>query len=193
MRRVLLSALVVLVTVLADPVVGKGVLDPGKNLPGVFHAYNVTGAARGRYHCLLTEYDLDPVVLLIHRGTDDTEGFKALRNKLDAAIARNSANRLRGVVVVLSDDLPNVSEDDDKREEVVKRVEKLADGLKNVVVCLASKDDLKKYELDDSALTAVLFHKLKVVASHRVARDKLDKADSEAVKAILDDVAKKLR
>jgi hypothetical protein len=186
MRRALLSALIVLAAV--SP--GRAVPGAGENVPGSFHAYNVNGAHRTRYHCPVTEHDLDPVVLLVHRGSEDSEGFKALREKLDVAIAKNTANRLRGVVVVIRDDLPSVSTDDDKREAVVKDVEKLADGLKNVVVVLAGKDDLAKYKLGDSALTAILYRKLKVVASHSAARDKFDKADGEAVTAILADLAK---
>src|SRR5262245_1519725 len=112
MRRALLSALIVLAAVAP----GRAVPKAGENVPGAFHAYNVNGAHRGRYHCPVTDYDLDPVVLLVHRGTEDSEGFKALREKLDAAIGKNTAARLRGVVVVLHNDLPDVRSEEHTSE-----------------------------------------------------------------------------
>ena len=57
-------------------------------------------------------------------------------------------------------------------------------------MALAAKGDLAKYKLDDAtALTAVLYKKLKIEATHRFAADKVDAA---AVKAVLADVSAKL-
>ena len=51
-----------------------------------------------------------------------------------------------------------------------------------------------KYGLDDTtALTAVLYKNLRIESVHKVPRDKLDKADADAVKSIMADVANKLK
>src|SRR5258708_231776 len=63
----------------------------GKDVPGPFHPYNVTGVnvyeeepkgtekagekklrynSKGRYHCLVTHHDADPVVMLFARSLD---------------------------------------------------------------------------------------------------------------------------
>src|SRR4051794_25861979 len=82
-----------------------------QNVPAAFHPYNVTERKKtpeeleeaekddlakdklkeealtnvGKFHCLVTEYDLDPVVMLFARGLNDSEGFKELLKRLDAA------------------------------------------------------------------------------------------------------------
>src|SRR5262245_13123611 len=217
MRRWLILGLLVL-PFLARPATSaddaKDVLAPGKNLPGTFHPFNVNAvvsmneepddekadkprlkrtpySTKHKYHCLISEYDLDPTVMLLARGLEDNAELKDLLKKLDAKIdANRRVLRLRAFVVFINDDLTSLTEDDDKRDEAAKKLETLADDLKlkNVVVALAAKPDLAKYKLDDTtALTAVLYKKLKVVATHRFAGDKVDAA---AVKAVLADTAK---
>lgn len=195
----------------------KDVLAVGKNLPGTFHPYNVNSvvvmneepeddkAAKARfkptsystkfkYHCLISEYDLDPTVMLLARaGLEDNAELKDLLQKLDTAIEKNRRFvRLRAFLVFVQDDIMNLTEEDNKRDEVAKKLERYAEDLKlrNVVVALAAKEDLAKYKLDDAtALTAVLYKKLKIEATHRFAADKVDAA---AVKAVMADVAAKL-
>src|SRR5262245_42187528 len=108
--------------------------DVPQNVPGAFHPYNVTVreksaeeleeadkeamekgkdkqfgeekyTSEGKYHCLVTEYDLDPVVMLFARGLHDSEGFKELLTKLDAACSKYRVRRLRAFVVFLDDEL----------------------------------------------------------------------------------------
>jgi hypothetical protein len=198
----------------ADP---ADVLAPGKNLPGTFHPFNVNAAVppeeipvettektksklppystRQRFHCLISEYDLDPTVMLLVRVSEDNPALRALLTKLDAAINRNRrVVRLRAFAVFLHDDLTDVVTQDDKREEYARALDRLADDLKlrHVVLALAAPSDLAKYRLGDDALTAVLYKKLKIVSSYRVPRDKLDSADAPVVKAVLADAAAKL-
>jgi hypothetical protein len=224
MRRVLsLAALLLLVLVLAAPTRSAeetGPLVVGKNLPATFHPYNVTArlavkeepdeddkdakgktkkeeyTTKGKFHCLITEYDLNPVVMLFARGLDDSAGFRDLVQKVEGAIDRNPSVRLRSFVVFILDDVANLVLDDDKREEAAKKIQKVADDLKlkHVVLTLATKSDVEKYRLEEAtALTAVLYKQLRVEALHKVSRDKLDKADADAVKAIMTDVAGKLK
>src|SRR5262245_6936901 len=77
----------------------------GKDLPGTFHPYNVTARAvalaepepegkgkkeeappttKGKYHCLISEYNLDPVVMIFARGVEDNKAFVAALKKIDA-------------------------------------------------------------------------------------------------------------
>lgn len=206
----LLAALVCTAGEAKDP------LAPGNNLPGTFHPFNVNEAlapptddpdakdkpvskhkieahaTKGKFHSLVSEYDLRPVVMLVAKGSlDDNAAFGKLLQSLDTAIERNRKGaRLHAFVVFLYDDLTDVMDQDEKREQYARRLEKLAEDLKlrSVVLSLASKNDLAKYRLDESALTGVLYNKLKIAATHRAGPEKVD----DAAKAILADVAGKL-
>jgi hypothetical protein len=214
----------------APPADEKVVLEPGKNITATFHPFNVTAriavkeepeeedeAARKRktkavpyttknkYHCLITEYDLDPVVMLFVQGSlEDNAAFRGLLQKIDTAIDRNPGVRMHCFVVFIGDykaghkdDKEDTTVTDDaKRDEDVKKVQKLADDLmlKQVVLTLASKSDVAKYPLDPAtALTSVLYKTLRIAAVHKTPLDKLDKADGDAVNAIMKDVAGKLK
>jgi hypothetical protein len=171
---------------------GKGALAEGNNLPGPFHPFNATGPRKGNFHCLVSEYDLEPVVMIVARNLELSEPFKGLLQQLDNAIAKNPAVRLRGFVVFLRDDLPDVVQNDDKREELASKLEDAAKGLdlKHVVLCLDSKSDLEKYALDEgAAATVVLYHKLKVVAHESLSREELTTAK---VQEIMTQVADRL-
>ncbi len=229
MRRLLLSiaSLLVLVLLLADSLYSAqqaGPLAVGKNLPATFHPYNITArtpikqeaeddkdesklklkkvdyTTKGKFHCLITEYDLDPVVMLFVRGLDDNVAFRDLLTKMEAAIDRNPSSRLRCFVVFIADDITDIVKDDDKRKAAIEKFQKVADDLKlkQVVLTLAgkpdSKSELAKYGLDDaSALTAVLYKNLRIEAALKVSREKLDKVDADDVKTIMKDVAEKLK
>ncbi|MBY0232689.1 MAG: hypothetical protein K2W96_25700 [Gemmataceae bacterium] len=198
----------------------------GANLPATINPYNVTarvvplvepdkeggGAAKpvaastkGKFHSPITEYDLDPVVFLVARGLDDSAGFRDLLKKIDAAIGRNAAARLRCFVVFLLEDITDkegktVSADvvtfDRQRGELAGRLEKLADDLKlqGVVLTIAAPKDVAPFKLDGmAALNAVLYNRLKVEAVHDVGKDKLEKEDGAEAGAILKDIAGKLK
>jgi hypothetical protein len=150
---------------------------------------------QGKYHCLVTEYDLDPVVILFAHGLEKDAAFGKLLQQLDAACTKHRADRLRAFVVFLFDDLTNVAAQDDQRAKAIKTVENVQNALKlsNVVLTIAARNDLAKYELDDTvALTVVMYRNLRIQASRTVSRDELDKENSPAIKAILADVSGKL-
>lgn len=216
MHRLLSAFLLLILIGLSARAQGKGGLAPGDNVPGTFHPFNVTArveiapepdekgkgekvagpSSKGRFHCLITEYDLDPVVMIVARNLEDNAGLHDLLQKIDGAIARNPVVRLRCFVVALNDDLTNVITEDDRRVELAGRLEKMADDLKlkGVVITLAAPSDLAKFKLDDTAaLNAVLYQNLRVVAVHHLSREHLDKAGGPQAKAILDDVAGKLK
>jgi hypothetical protein len=134
-------------------------------------------------------------VILFARGLENNKAFGELLRKLDAECTKHRLARLRVFVVYLSDKLTNVSAQDDEREDLVKKIENVQDALKlnNVVLTLAAKGDVSKYDLDDSvALTVVMYRNLRIVASHTVAATELEKSDGPALKAILGDISSKL-
>jgi hypothetical protein len=188
MRRLLplLAALLSLAARAADSP------SPGKNLPGPFHPFNVTGPYADHFHCPVSDHNLDPGVLVFVRDLNLTPPLRKLLTGLDSAIEKNPAVRLAATVTFLSDDLPNVVEEDDKRDELKARVQELAKGLglKHVVLTLDSKPDVEKYLRDvNLAVAVVLYKKFHVVSSHDLPRDKITDA---AVQQILDAVASQL-
>jgi hypothetical protein len=192
----------------------------GRNVPGSFHPYNVTARTvpltepekdgkgektprpdtKGKYHCLVTEYDLDPVVVLFLRNADEAPAVKALLQKLDAAMDSRPSARLRAFAVALLEDqvdkdgkkIPaNVTRDDDQRKEAAERLSKLADELKlrGVVLTVAAPSDVEKWKLDTkSAANVVAYKRLKVQAVHNLGRDQLEKAESPEAAAVLESV-----
>jgi hypothetical protein len=169
-----------------------GPLAPGKDLPGPFHPFNVTGPYADHFHCPVSDHNLDPGVLVFLRDLTVTPPLRKLLSGLDNAIAKNPAVRLAATVTFLSDDLPNVVEDDDKRDELKAKVQEIARGLslKQVVLGLASKPDVEKYLGGENvAVTVVLYKKFRIVFSHALGRDEVTDA---AVEQILAEVASQL-
>jgi hypothetical protein len=169
---------------------------PSNNLPGPFHPYNVTGPNKGRFHCLVSQYGEEPVVLVFHRGLEASEAFRDLLKKLDDAIIKNPTVRLKCFVVFLDDDLPEVigasDKTDDKREQLEKKILVLGNALKlnHVVLCLDGKSDVEKFNLPDKTdVTVLLYRKLRVLSSTSLPSDKVNEA---AVQEILAAIGRKL-
>ena len=197
MRRLLPFAAFVVFSVLAGSSVATRAAEsaPVKsdpNIPGAFQGYNVTGKYKGRYHSHISEYGLEPVVMVVTREVEFSEPLKSLLKKIDDAIEKNPAVRLHAFVVVLSDDVPEVvgadSKSDDKRIEVTTQLEDQAKALmlKHIDIVLAGKTDLQKYNVDDASFAFYLFQRAKVTAS-RVLKtgDKLTDAVTTGVMAVL--------
>lgn len=199
MSRLLLMSvltLFILFAVAAEPPtspkegIGEG-LKVGADLPGPFHPYNITGPHRGQFHSLVSDYDMDPVVVLFVHSFEATDTLKDLLKQLDERIDKNPAARLHAFVVFFSEEFPDVLTNNDKREEVAKKLEELANSLafKNVLFCLGSPADVAKYALGDAPATALLYNKYRVVAIHT-----LSEADAKAASdKVLADVAEKLK
>ncbi|HZY84264.1 MAG TPA: hypothetical protein VFE78_05510 [Gemmataceae bacterium] len=201
MRRLLplTAALVALAALAAGPPAAPkkddkaaGPLAPGTNLPGPFHPFNVTGPFADHFHCPVSDHNLDPGVLVFTRDLELSPPLRKLLTGLDNAIDKNPAARLAATVTFLSDDLPNVVEDDDKRDELKARVQELAKslGLKHVVLGLDSKPDVEKYLRGENVAAAVvLYKKFQIVASHALPRDQITDARTQQ---ILGEVASQL-
>src|SRR5262245_49089399 len=81
--------------------------DPA-DLPGSFHPYNVTGPHKGRFHCLISEHGLDPMVMIFHKNVEFGDPLPDLLKKLETAIEKNPSVRLGSFVVFLPEDLPDL-------------------------------------------------------------------------------------
>ncbi|HXG08706.1 MAG TPA: hypothetical protein VNK04_02865 [Gemmataceae bacterium] len=201
----LLVALVVTAVCLAQDEKKSG-LQPGDELPGPFRPYNVTGkfgertikelggketAVEGQFHCLVCDYGLAPVAMVFVRNADlanPPEPLLKLLKELHDLVQKHRNARLGAFAVFLSDDLPDVVTDDEKRDELAKQLKdhvdkgaELALG-ENVVLALESKKYLANYPLDDNAVvTVVLYRNYKVVETLTFA--KFDAINVEAVAA----------
>ena len=170
------------------------------NTPGPFHGYNVTGKYKGRYHSQISEFGLEPMVMLFTRETEWSDSLKDLLKQIDNTVEKNPTARLHPFLVVQSDDLPEVigvdpdpavaSKDDDKRIELAAKLEDQAKALmlQHVDVLLAGKADLAKYNLDDYSFAFFLFQRDKVTASRTVKKGEKfdDAATTEILQALAD-------
>ncbi len=173
-------------------------LAPGNNLPGPIHPYNVTGPNKGRYHSLLAEHGLDPIVIVFARNleSEDPNGpVMELLTQLDLAIEKNPKARLAVMAVSLSDTLPEVVgadvKSDERRRDIAGKLEALAAArsLKYVVLTLAGKDDVEKYHLDEKAdATVVLANKYRILSVYALNKDQLKAKSGD----ILAEVANKI-
>jgi hypothetical protein len=204
MRRSLLAlAFVPLLSLAADPPTPakdsraapkdpKGnPLAVGKDVPGPFHPYNVTGPRKGNFHCVISDHGMDPMVLLFVQDLRFSEPLKDLLRRLDNAVEKNPKLRLGCAAVFLTDDLKDVVGEDDKREEMAQQLADLGNDLKlkHVVLALDTKSDVEKYDLEreEAAYTLVLYRKFRILAGEALPRDKLtpEKVD-EVMKLVAD-------
>ncbi len=191
--------------VVADPPADKekdardeSPLQIGKDLPGTFHPYNVTGTHAKHFHCLISEHGLDPMVMIFHKGMDFGDPLRALVEKLDAAIEKNPDVRLASFVVFLPDELAEVAGRDDKSDDArLKLAESVAAWgekikLKHVVLCLDSKADVEKYKLNDANLvTVVLYQKFEVAAVFALPGSELETSVDKILTAVADKLGAK--
>lgn len=171
-------------------------LAPGADLPGPFHPYNVTGANKGRYHCLVSEHGLDPLVIVFAHNLEaaDPNGpVMELLTQLDLLIEKNPKARLAAFGVSLTDSLPEVVgtslQSDEERKQVAGKLEALAGArsLKYVVLTLAGKADVEKYRLDEKAdATVVLADKYRVVKAYSLKNDELKAKLNEILAEVAD-------
>jgi hypothetical protein len=154
----------------------------GNVIPGPFQPFNVTGPRKGKFHCLVCDYGLKPVVMIFTRepGKADTPLGK-LAKGVDDAIAKDPTGTLRGFVVLLTDD---------ERADVSKKLTEWAEAgkLKDVVLSTFASPGPSDYNLDkDNEILVVLYYKLKVVKSYPFKKGDLT---DKAVETILADIEK---
>ena len=169
-------------------------LRPGKDeIGGPFRPYNVTGKEkyRGKFHCLVSEHGLDPVVLVFVRGVEPGDFVVDLLQKLDALAAKSERLRLAVVAVFLSDDVKDLVKDDAKREEAAGKVMEKVGKIEHVAAAVDVAADVKDaYKLNDDAdVTVMLYNKFRVETNRAFAPGTLDEA---AVGSVVDEITAKL-
>jgi hypothetical protein len=185
------SALVALILLLSLTLSASSQIGDPNNLPGPFHAYNINGKygrtkteadgrtveTPGHFHCLISDHDLDPGVLIFVRGLKGTlkrkdlavavsreKELKDLIRKLDDLSEQFPAARLETYVFFYDDNaLPDVVKDDDARDKLEKDLQPWVDELKvkHTVFCLASRSlPRPKAKADEKLQEAVPLGKL---------------------------------
>jgi hypothetical protein len=166
-------------------------LTVGNDLPGPFHPYNINGKFKGRYHCPVTEQALDPLFLVFTRDLAVSEPLKELLKALDNVVEKNPNQRLAVAVVFIADGLEKgIVFEDDKRDDIVAKIEEATKGLmlKHVVLTVTDKADLEKYGLDPMAAATVVLHRKYVILSSRA----FPKLETDNVATVVQDLAEKL-
>jgi hypothetical protein len=152
----------------ADAPAVKSGPEVGKDLPGPFHPFNVTGKEAGNFHCVVCTKGLEPVVLVFIRGSTFSDELKKFLGQLDEAIAKDPKSRISAAAIFLFDDLKNVVTDNENRAKYAELVEKLKNDAKlaNVVLCLDSADGPKGYGINPEAkVTVLVSSRLQVVGN----------------------------
>jgi hypothetical protein len=152
----------------ADPPAIKSGPDVGKDLPGPFHPFNVTGKEADNFHCVVCTNGLEPVVLVFVRNSELGGDLKQLLVDLDKAIATDAKARISAAAVFLFDDLKNVVTDDVNRKKFAEKVALLNAApakLDHIVLALDSADGPKDYGISPEAkVTVLITSRLQVVA-----------------------------
>jgi len=168
----------------------------GTMLPGPFECFNVNGPAKGRHHCLVCKFALNPSVLIFAKERTDgkDEALTDLLKKLDD-MAPDFDDRTFSVgVVFLSPDARDSTNnsgevDADKiieeavnREKLNERLKKRAEPLKHVIVAHYLPEGPKSYNLNPKAeITALYYDRMKVAKVHSFAPGRMQIEDADAI------------
>jgi hypothetical protein len=202
MRRWLAAALVLsAVPVLAQEAVKSGP-QPGAILPGSVAPLNLNGkVCAGRHHCLVCEFNLDPVLLVFAR--EPAPGKNMVLNdflqQIDKAIDRHELNFLKSFVVFLSPDARSSVTDPDiedtvklvdeatKRKKLIEQLKPRLEATRNIQYAVFPAEGPKGYNIDPRAEVTVVFYKRhRVLANFAFAAEKLNAGDIDAILRTVD-------
>jgi len=142
--------------------------DVGKDLPGPFHPFNVTGKEAGNFHCVVCTKELDPVVLVFVRNSAFDEKLVKFLEELDKTVAANPKARINAAAVFLFDDLKNIVTDDVIRRKYAEKLEALGAAptkLDHIILALDDADGPKDYGISPEAkVTVLITSRLQVLA-----------------------------
>jgi hypothetical protein len=182
---------------------GEDKLKVGAFMPGPFECYNVNGPAKGRPHCLVCKFGLNPSVLVFAK--EPAEGkdaaFNELMKKLDEMAAENTDRNFCVGLVILSPaarDSSSETAPDDKdkkelspdelakeaveREKLIERLDKRAKDYKHLIVATYVPPGPKAYGLDkDAEMTVLFFDRVKIRNKWVFAPDKLEAKEVDAI------------
>jgi hypothetical protein len=174
----------------------------GAFLPKPFGCYNFNGAHKGKFHCLVCDYALNPVVLVFAREPEKDKDLvlNALLKRLDDATNEFKKQQLKAAVVFLSADAQssatNPAETDPKklveeaknRDALYARLSDRAATYKGVDVAVYQTPGPKDYDLDPKAeVSIVIYNKLRVVLSRAYEPGKLSEDEVDKILAKVKD------
>lgn len=170
---------------------------PGQNLPGSFHPFNLNGKiGKDRYHCIVCEFGLHPVALVFARERSDgkDETLTELIKKLDEAVEKDQDSIFRTAVIFLSpaarssvteekiEEAAKLVAEAEAREALIARLQGRIKNLKHVVVACMPPEGPKEWKIADKAeVTVVLYHKHRVLHNYAVAEGKMTAEDVDRI------------
>ncbi len=152
----------------------------GSLIPGPFHALNLTGDRKGRYHCLVCRYGLHPVTALFVRlpagetaaqPLDPKGPLVALLQKLNAIVDKNPDANFGAFVVLMGDE-----KDREAAENAVADLVKDG-GLKRIVFVWEGTGEKsvkrvpEEYQIKEEPNLTVLIYSNYRVIRHQVFAD----------------------
>jgi hypothetical protein len=179
----------------------------GANMPGSFECYNVNGPAKGRPHCLVCKFGLNPSLIVFAKepaeGKDDV--LNDLLKKLDTVATDFEAITFCVGVVFLSPDgrdstnnigavtAEEIIKEAVQREKLVERLKKRAEPLKHVIIAYYPPEGPKGYQINPKAdITGLYYENLKVVHNFAFAPGAMQTEDVDAiVKRVREALARK--
>ncbi len=169
-------------------------------------------ALTGRFHCMVCEYGLKPVVAIFVREDPDAKAdanegaVQELLKKVDEAVERHQASYLNSFVIFLTPEARSSitekkEEDTEKlvteavaRAKLTERLTPLANSLNHVVVGFFPAENLKGWDIaKQPGVTVMVYAKHKVLANHAFAEGKLKSAEVEQVIKGVDALFKKTK
>jgi hypothetical protein len=209
--------IVVAISGLAVPLIAaeppKGV-EPGNQLPGPFSAYIVFGGQKqapppgepvqtedrqnfgdptrvGKFHDLVTRYQLDPSVAVFAREAPPAEDqpLGKLLKSLDDTVTKNRASRLHAFAIFLR--LNNEFLKDDTRIPQINQIKDFATKLElkdtPLAIDQSESDRTKAYKIGaDDLVTVLIYENLKVRNRFVFTADK--PLDDAGIKSVIDAV-----
>jgi hypothetical protein len=174
---------------------------PGTLLHSSFHPYNVNGPiGAGRYHCLVCEFKLNPVVMVFAREAEKgkDKALNTLIDRLEEAVAKDQEGYLKSFVVFLSPGArssatePKITDPNKLVDEasqhaaLLERLRTRAKTLKHVILTCYPEEGPKGYNISpQAAVTVVLYVKHRVVNNFAFPEGGLDeRAIDEIMKAV---------
>ena len=173
---------------LAQP---AGVAKVGEAIPGPFHPLVLNGDLADRYHCPLSDFGGRPIVLILVRGTEVSDAWKANLATLNTWQGNLQTLGMRSMVVYVDDSFrePLALASIDKRRDLQSKMKGLLgttkeDPYPNFPVCLDSGDLLSRYPMPEGVEASVL-----LVKGFRVV-DRVDLNPGDATGARMEAVLK---
>jgi|LakMenE01Jun11ns_1017448.scaffolds.fasta_scaffold9715896_1 hypothetical protein len=164
----------------------------GENIPGPFHPLVLNGELADRYHCPLSDFGSRPTVILLVRGTDVSDGWKANLGALNGFEGKLHDLGMRAMAVFIDDSFkePLALSSIDKRRDLQDKLKSLLgttkeDPFPNIPVCLDSGDLLGRYPIPQGAEASVL-----IVKGFRLV-DRFDLNPGDATVEKMNEILKK--